>query len=181
MVERRDVLRCVGFGAAIAAARSVSACISPQREDDHWGARLVDFFRTGSTSELDDLFSDFTTFVTFDDTVGLGSTMLFKGANDVRDALVSLRTSMTRKFYNEPRTLIDAKIVGPKKQGDSNLIELLFAEGTSLDTSCGPDRFEIRTNLYYRAGVYEAGEYSVKWGIERLALMPYLQTEPVSN
>ena len=103
--------------------------------------------------------------------------MLCKGIEHVEEALVSFRRSMTRKMWVEPRQFINAKIVGNKQQGRMNRIELLFAEGKTTDTSCGPDRAEMRADLYYQAGVYEIGDDWVKWGIERLALMPPFELE----
>ena len=165
------------MGAALTAAQSVAACTLAEYDDDHWGEKLVGFFRTGEVSRLDDLFQDFTTLVTFDETFGVGPTMLFKGAKDLGSALVSVRKSMTQKLWVEPRKLVDVKVIGSKQRGRMNRIELLFAEGQFTETSCGPDRGEVRADLYYQAGVYEAGEEWVMWGIERLALMPHLETE----
>ncbi len=177
MIDRREILRGVALATALTAAQSVSACSLAEYDDDNWGDKLIDFFQTGSALALDDLFRDFTTLVTFDETFGVAPTMVFRGKEDVKSALVMVRGSMTRKLWVEPRKLVDAKIVGSKQQGRMSRIELMFAEGRSTETSCGPDRGELRADLYYQAGVYDTGEDCVKWGIERLALMPPLETE----
>ena len=177
MIDRRDLLRTAAAGMALTAASPVSACSYAEYEEDAWGEKLVAFFRTGDVSRLDGLFRDFTTLVTFDDTFGGTPKMLFKGSAEVQDALHSSRNSMTRKLWTGPKILVDAKIIGSRQQGRMNRIELLFAEKQTVDTSCGPDRAELRTDLYYQAGVYETGDDWVKWAIERLAFMPPLELE----
>ncbi len=177
MIERRDLLRGVAVGAVLASAQVVSACSYAEYEDDDWGNKLISYFRTGEVTRLDKLFHDFSTLVAFDTTFGVAPKMLFEGHDKVREALIDFRETMTRKGWVEPRKLIDAKIVGSRQQGRMSRIELLFAEGVMSETSCGPDRSERRAHLYYQAGVYETGEDWVKWGIERLALMPPLELE----
>ncbi|MGH6786229.1 MAG: hypothetical protein ACREBO_05320 [Novosphingobium sp.] len=177
MIERRDLLRGVAVGTVLASAHIVSACSYAEYEDDDWGGKLIAFFQSGETSRLDNLFRDFSTLVTFDTTFGLAPHMLFEGAAKVRQALVDFRTMMTGKGWVEARKLADAKIVGNKQQGRMSRIELLFAEGVTSNTSCGPDRSERRAHLYYQAGVYETGDDWVKWGIERLAFLPPLALE----
>ena len=177
MIDRRDLLRTAATGMALTAASSVSACSYAGYEEDAWGEKLVAFFRNGDVARLDGLFRDFTTLVTFDDTFGVAPKMLFKGSADVQDALLSSRNSMIRKLWTGPKNLVDAKIIGSRQQGRMNRIEMLFAESQTVETSCGPDRAELRTDLYYQAGVYETEFDSVKWAIERLAFMPPLEME----
>lgn len=177
MIERRDLLRGIAIGAALTASQSVSACSLPEYDDDTWGDKLVSFFRDGDVSTLDHLLHEFTTLVAFDTSFGTGGKLSFEGAAAVRAALVSSRESFTGKGWVEPRSLIDAKIVGSKQQGRMNRIEFLFAERSVTETSCGPDRSEIRVDLYFEAGVYDSGADQVKWGIERLAWMRPLDTE----
>jgi hypothetical protein len=177
VIGRRTLLRGVALGAALASAQTVSACSYATYEEDDWGGRLIAFFRTGDVSKLDNLFQNFTTLVAFNEYFGVGPELVCKGANGVRDALVSFRKKMTEEVLVEPRKLIDAKVVGNKQQGRMNRIELLFAESKMSETSCGPDRSEQRVDLYYEAGVYETGEDWVKWAVERLAFLPPLEME----
>jgi|GEM_PF-1899171 len=91
--------------------------------------------------------------------------------------MLSFRSYLTQTANNGPRRLMDAKIVGSEQQGRMNRIELLFAEDDEIETSCGPTRNEERVDLYYQAGVYETGEDWVRWAVERIAIMPPLDTE----
>ena len=177
MIEHRDFLRSVALGAALTASQSVSACRLVAYDDDYWGEKLISFFRSGNEPDLDGLFRDFSTLVTFNDSFGVGSALHFADAKGVKSELISVRKSMTRKGWVEPRRLVGSEIVGSRQQGRMNRIELLFAEGQLSETNCGPDRSEIRVDLYFQAGVYEAGDDWVKWGVERLALMPPLEIE----
>lgn len=179
MIERRDLLRGIAIGAALTASQSVSACSFAEYDDDTWGDQLVRFFRDGDVSTLDNLLHDFTTLVAFDTSFGTGGKLSFNGPAAVRAALVSSRAKFTSKGWVEPRGLIDAKIVGSKQQGRTNRIEFLFAEQAVSETTCGPDRSELRADLYFEAGVYDSAGGQVKWGIERLAWMPPLDTERI--
>ena len=95
----------------------------------------------------------------------------------MQNALIRFRETLTRERWVEPRKLVEAKITGSEQQGRMNRIELLFADSVETFTSCGPDRSEWRADLYYMAGVYELGEDSVRWAIERMAIMPPLESQ----
>lgn len=177
VIERRSLLRGIAIGTALASTHTVSACSYATFEDDDWGNRLIAFFQTGDTLKLKNLFQDFSTLVTFDETFGVAPEMLFKGSRSICKALNGFRKRMTDKGWVEPRKLIDAKIIGNKQQGRMNRIELLFAESKMTETSCGPDRSEQRAHLYYQAGTYETSDNWTKWAIERLAFMPPLELE----
>ena len=177
MIERRDLLRGVAVGATLLSVSSASACSYATFEDDTWGQKLIKYFRTGRSGDLDGLFQDFTTMVTFSSYYGSGNDLAFAGEKAVREALTSFRVAFTSKGWVGPRKLVDAKIVGNKQQGRMNKIELLFAEEVTSETSCGPDRSERRADIYFEAGVYDSGEDWVKWAIERIAIMPPLDTE----
>ena len=175
-MERRDLLRGFTFCAAISSASLATACSYASFDDDEWAAKLIDYLRDGNPESLAGLFKNFSTLVSFSSSYVATDNLAFAGEDAVRGALVGFREAMTQKGWVEPRTLVDAKIIGREQQGRMNKIELLFAETVTSDTSCGPDRSEWPVDLYYEAGVYEAGEYA-KWAIERIALMPPLQLE----
>ncbi len=176
-MERRDILRGVTLCATISSASLTSACSYASFDDDEWAARLINFLRDGDQESLSGLFKDFSTLVSFSSSFVATDSLAYIGENAVRSALVGFRETMTRKGWVEPRRLADAKIVGSEQQGRMNKIELLFAETVTSETSCGPSRSEWRVDLYYEAGVHEAGDDYVKWAIERIALMPALELE----
>lgn len=180
MIDRRDLLRGAAVGLTVLSTSSASACSYAEYEDDLWGSRLIEYLESGRQGDLEGLFQDFTTLVAFDSTYTSRGKLSFAGPDEVQNALMYLRRTLTRKGWVEPRTLVEAKIVGSEQQGRMSRIELLFAESVVSDTSCGPDRSESRVDLYYQAGVYEMGDEWVKWAIERIAIMPPLQTEKFS-
>lgn len=177
MIERRTLLRGLAVGAMIASSQSVSACSYAEFDEDEWGKRLIVFLRNGDKKLLDSFFKDFSTLVAFDTTLA-GTQLSAKGANAVRRALVKFRETQTSNGHSgAPRRLESAVIVGSEQQGRMSKIELLFADDQKVETSCGPTRNEQAVDLYYQAGVHETGDDWVKWSIERIALMPRLDTE----
>ena len=177
MIGRRGAMKALAVGAVISFAQGVSACSFAEYQDDDWGNLLIRFFKTGNDQLLAEALQDFSTLVSFSP-VFLGNDVLqFSGASSVLKALKTFRESLTTKGWVGPRQFISAKIVGSSQQGRMNRIELLFAESVVSDTSCGPDRSETRVDLYYEAGVYGAGQSEGRWAIERLAILPPLETE----
>lgn len=183
MFERRDLLRSLAVGAVIGSSQTVSACSLAEYEDDKWGQRLIEFLRVGDDRLLDDLFKDHSTLVAFDETFIDGADRLsFLGGRAVRDAMIGFRRRQTADGMGRtPRRLERAVIVGSEQEGRMNKIELFFAEKEAVETSCGPTRSEQNVDLYFEAGVHETGEDWVKWSIQRIALMPRLETERVGS
>jgi hypothetical protein len=181
MLGRRDFLRGTALVATVASAQAVSACSLAEYEDDIWGRRLTRFLQDGDASELSDLFKDHSTLVAFDSDMIEGTNELaFSGAEAVRTALIGFRNQMTAVGLAKSRPSLQKAVpVGSEQQGRMNKIELLFSEKNTVDTSCGPTRSEHWVDLYYQAGVHETGPDWVKWSIERIALIPRLETERV--
>ena len=66
-------------------------------------------------------------------------------------------------------------MVGSEQQGRMNKIQIVFADNDEVDTSCGPTRSEASVDLFYEAQVHDVE--GVAWSIERIALLPHLETK----
>lgn len=178
-MERRELLRGLATGAMLVSSQAVSACSLAEYDDDTWGQKLIDYLRDGNARRLDDLFKDNAALFAFESwLVGGGDELYSVGAIPVKNALIAFRRQQTSNgFGDTSRLLQSANIVGSQQQGRMSKIELCFAENSVVDTSCGPTRSEQHVDLYFQAGVYETGNDWVKWSIERIALMPRLETK----
>lgn len=167
MIDRRSALAGIVGAIAASSSRRASACEYVEWEDDHWGEKLIAYFRRGDEALLKGLFRPDCSLVTFEKRYILnGNSLAYEGVDQVTKALIGLRAELlkVRSGSSGSRYIDRTSLDGPLYDGQMNRVTVVASNGKPIDTSCGWTTFEEARHIYYEAGIEP--------GIERIAVLP---------
>ena len=173
MIERRDLLKTVGFVGALSATQGAAACTIKPPKPDPWGKKLIAYLRDGDEAQLEGAFADYTSLYVFGGDIFPSSPKhFFDGPGQIVGALKMLRESeYANGLQNSVRKMTRAVFRGSPEQGETNKIEITFAQDEYIETTCGPTNFASDIDIFYESPGYDVPAESSQTPIRTMILM----------